>query len=167
MAVCEFLHEVIMPAGHFCLLRCTPKQALPPRFAISQTELASPSRTSNRFFSLSKALVLCAPSEALAADTCSPRLQPISDSLRSFPPSMAPSPWATSANPIKTDHVTTKVNAFFSPFGMLQVSTCASTSTPTRSNQSRQQLLVQDRGRRPTHTTIIKSAAAPLIESSH
>jgi hypothetical protein len=38
---------------------------------------------------------------------------------------------------------------------------------PTRSNQSRQQLLEQGRGRRPTHTTIINCAAAPLIESSH
>jgi len=167
MAVCEFLHEVIMPAGHFCLFRCTPKQARPPRFATSQTEQVSPSRTSNKFFWPSKVPVSCAPNEALVAATCSPRLQPIFDSLRSFPPSMVPSPWATSANPTKTDHVTMKVNAFFSPSGMLQVNTCASTSMPTRSNQSRQQLLAQGRGRRPTHTIIINCANAPLIKSSY
>jgi len=167
MAVCEFLHEVIMPAGHFCLFRCTPKQARPPRFAISQTALVSPSRTSNRFFSPSKALVLCAPSEALAADTCSRNLQPRFISLRSFPPSMAPSPWAILVNLIKTDHVIMKVNAFFSPFGMLQASTCANTLMRTHLNQSRQQLPAQGRGQRPTHTTIIDRAAAPLIESSY
>jgi hypothetical protein len=156
-----------MPAGHFCLFRCTPKQVRPPRFATSQTELVSPSHTSNKFFSPSKAPVSFAPSEALAADTCSQRLQQIFVSRRSSLPLMAPSPWATSANPIKTDHATTKVSVFFSPFGMLPVSTCASTSMPTHLNQSRRQLLALDRGQRQIHTTIINCAAAPLIESSH
>ena len=167
MAVCEFLHEVIMPAGHFCLFRCTPRQVRPPQFATSQTEQVSPSRTSNKFFWPSKVPVSCAPNEALVADTCSRRLQPRSDSPRSSLLLTAPSPWATSGNPIKTDPVTTKVSVFFSPSGMLPASTCANTSRRTRSNQSQQQLPAQVRGQRQTHTTIINCAAAPLIESPY
>jgi len=156
-----------MPAGHFCLSRCTPKQARPPRFAISQTEPVSPSPTSNRFFLPSRVRALCVRNEALAADTCSRRLQPIFVFPKSFQLLTDPSPWATSANPIKTDHATTKVSVFFSPSGMLQVSTCANTSMHTHSNQSRQQLPAQGRGQRQTLTTIINRAAAPLLESSY
>ena len=156
-----------MPAGHFCLWRYTPKQVRPPRFAILQTEQVSPSPTWNRFFLPSRVQVLCVPNEELVADTCSQKLRPIFVSPRSFLLLTGPSHWVTSVSPIKTDHATTKASVFFSPFGMLLVSTCVSTLMHTHLSPSRQLPRAMALGQKQTHTTIINCAAAPLIESSH
>jgi len=156
-----------MRAGHFCLWRYTPKQARPPLFATSQTVRDSPSPTSNRFFWPSKAPVLCVPNVVLVADTSLPRLPQIFDSPKSFPPSTARSPWATSASPIKTGHAITKVNVFFSPFGMLPDSTCASISTLTRLQQSQPPLPALGHGQRPTHTTTTNGERFSLLDCSY
>ena len=167
MGLCEFLHEVIMRAGHFCLWRYTPKQARPPLFATSQTVRDSPSPTSSKFFWPSKAPVLCVPNEASVADTSLPRLLQTFDSRKSFPPLMAPSHWATSDSPIKTGHAITKVNAFYSPFGTLPDNTCASISTHTRLHRSQPPLLALGHGQRPTHTTTTNSERFSLLDCSY
>ena len=156
-----------MRAGHFCLWRYTPKPARPPLFATSQTVRVSPSPTSSKFFLPSKVLALCVPNAALVADMSLQRPPQIFVSQRSFLPLMAPSRSATSVSPIKTVHVTTKVNVCFLLSGMSQVSTCVSTLMRTHLSPLQLLLRALALGQRLILTITTNGERGSLVDCSH